>query len=821
MEQADQPEQRTREGMSAAWVAGAALWLALTLRAWFAAGDGWAVAALVALAVVIRLPELLGLVHANALGYTAALGTSSPGFVGGQPTIDPNIGFTAQALGTQAARQWFAGQIPWWNPYEGVGLPLAGEMQSAAFFPLTLLLIAPWGQTVLHICLQAIAGVSAYYLLRQMRLSRVAAFTGGALFEFNGVFAWLANAVVNPIPFLPLLLLGVERALASAQAAPPAQGRAWRDVARDATAGWKWIAVALALSLLAGFPEVAYLDGLLAALWAIARLVSLRGWVAVAPRFALKLATGLVVGVAIAAPTLVAFADYASEANLGLHGQNVGALALPNLSLAQYLFPYIYGGIFQYAAPMGVPASWSGIGGYLGATVAFLALLGAGARRDLALRIALVAWIALMVGRSVGAQPFAAIVNHIPLIDSVAVYRYANASWILAAVVLCAFAVDDWRGTARDKLKAIICAAITLGGLCLGALWLAQPTLRALFQNPLFFEKRLVVGSLVVECGVMLALLAALLIGRESAAMAAAGSHRLLAVARARPHALLMGLAAVALTLAYFFYPTLANPRHVTIDTAAIRYLQAHSGYQRFFTLGPFEPNYGAYFDLAGLNHNDVPVSQRWVDYIHTHLDPYADPMLYLNVPRPSGQPSMSDELAARLPAYAAVGVKYVLTTPGDQPFAPLPASQRPTLVYQDAVLWIYQLPDPAPLFGVASGSCRTETRSWTQADVVCAAPATLVYRSLADSGWRATVNGQRAAITMVDGLFQRVALPAGHARVVFTYEPPYARLALLLAAAGLLALAGALALSLRRAESQSAQARALAPELTPGGDDR
>ncbi len=800
-----QVEQRTDKGVSPARAGQVALRrLAVAVRAWFAAGDGLAVVALVALAIVIRLPELLGLVHANALGYTAALGTSSPGFVGGLPTIDPNIGFTSQALGGQAARQWFAGQIPWWNPYEGVGMPLAGEMQSAAFFPLTLLLIAPWGQTVLHICLQIIAGVATYYLLRQMRLSRLAAFTGGALFEFNSVFAWLANAVVNPIPFLPLLLLGVERALASAQSAPPAQGRTWRVVARDAATGWKWIAVALALSLLAGFPEVAYLDGLLAGLWVVARLFSLRGWGALR-RFALKLASGLVVGVAIAAPPLVAFADYARVANLGLHGQNVDALALPNLSLAQYLFPYVYGGIFQYMAPGGVAISWGSIGGYLGATVAFLALLGACARRDLALRIALVAWIALMVGRSVGAQPFAAIISHIPLLGSVAAYRYANASWILAAIVLSAFALDDWRGSWRDKLKAVVCAAITLGGLCLGALWLALPTLRALYQNPLFLKK-LSAGSLAVECGAILALLAALLIGREFSVRQRADlrAHRLLAVARARPHALLMGLAALTLTLAYFFYPTLANPRQVSIDTAAIRYLQAHSGYQRFFTLGPFEPNYGAYFDLASINHDDVPSSQRWVDYIHAHLDPYANPNLFLNVPRPPGQPSLSDELAARLPAYEAVGVKYALTTPGDQPFARLPASQRPTLVYQDAVMWIYQMPDPAPLFGVASGSCRAQTRSWTRADAVCATPATLLYRSLADPGWRATVNGQPAAITVVDGLFQRIALPAGHARVVFTYEPPHAGLALSLAAAGLLALAAALALSLWRAEPSS-----------------
>src|SRR6185437_7685315 len=228
-----------------------------------AAGDGWLIVALTLLPLLMRLLEALGLVHANALGYTAGLGTPTPGLVPGLPTIDPNIGFTAQALGTQAARQWFAGQIPWWNPYEGVGMPLAGEMQSAAFFPLTLLLIAPFGQTVFHVCLQIIAGVSTYYLLRQLRLARTAALTGAVLFEFNGVFAWLANAVVNPVPFLPLLLLGVERALVSAQSAETAQGWSRRIVARHLVEGWAWIAIALALSLLAGFPEVAYLDGLL------------------------------------------------------------------------------------------------------------------------------------------------------------------------------------------------------------------------------------------------------------------------------------------------------------------------------------------------------------------------------------------------------------------------------------------------------------------------------------------------------------------------------------------------------------------------------
>ena len=44
-----------------------------------------------------------------------------------------------QALGHLVATDWFSGHVPWWNPYEGLGVPLAGDMQSGAFFPPTLL----------------------------------------------------------------------------------------------------------------------------------------------------------------------------------------------------------------------------------------------------------------------------------------------------------------------------------------------------------------------------------------------------------------------------------------------------------------------------------------------------------------------------------------------------------------------------------------------------------------------------------------------------------------------------------------------------------
>ena len=63
----------------------------------------------------------------------------------GLSNLDPNSGFTMQALGRVAAVSWLRGVVPWWNSYSGVGMPLAGEYQPAAFSPLTLLLALPNG----------------------------------------------------------------------------------------------------------------------------------------------------------------------------------------------------------------------------------------------------------------------------------------------------------------------------------------------------------------------------------------------------------------------------------------------------------------------------------------------------------------------------------------------------------------------------------------------------------------------------------------------------------------------------------------------------
>ena len=184
--------------------------------------------ALVAIPFAARYQILLGMRQQIPLALFAHITHS--GVVGpGQPTLESNMGFTAQALGTRAANDWFHGRVPLWNYFEGTGVPLAGEMQSAALFlPFILLLKSLGGQIYFHITLQILAGICTFFYLRKIRLGVAASFCGAVFFELNGTFSWMANAAYNPVAFLPMALLGSELAIDAAQRG--ARGGGWSSV---------------------------------------------------------------------------------------------------------------------------------------------------------------------------------------------------------------------------------------------------------------------------------------------------------------------------------------------------------------------------------------------------------------------------------------------------------------------------------------------------------------------------------------------------------------------------------------------------------------
>lgn len=104
------------------------------------------------------------------------------------------------------------GQWPLWNNYDFSGSPLAGDGQSAVFYPLTLLYVIlplPVAFTVMPILAGFLGIVGMYWLLRVLKLSPVSAGLGAGVFVLSGYTAtWIAEnpAVSQASIWLPFCL---------------------------------------------------------------------------------------------------------------------------------------------------------------------------------------------------------------------------------------------------------------------------------------------------------------------------------------------------------------------------------------------------------------------------------------------------------------------------------------------------------------------------------------------------------------------------------------------------------------------------------------
>jgi hypothetical protein len=680
-------------------------------------------------------PNPLG--RSSGLGYFAGIfdpnpigawGGPNPALLVGAPVIDPSNGQASQALGHLAALDWIHLRLPWWNPYEGTGMPLAGELQGGALFPPTLLLLIGNGQVYEYLLLELVAGISTYFLLRRISVSRWASVAGGVAFALNGTFAWYSHAAANPVAFLPLLLLGIEIAFATSTA-----GR---------RGGWWLIALALALSIYAGFPETAYIDGLLAVLWfgwrcGCAGRQSLRA-------FATKAAIGSIVGGLLAAPVLVAFADYTAHADLSIHAGNISAsITLAHAALPQLLLPYVYGPVWGYGPAFGI---WASLGGYLSASLLFFGLLGLISTGRRGLRLVLLAWIVLAVARMYGEPPLLGhVLGVVPGMSRVGFYRYGAPALEMAVIVLAALGVDGLvaKTIARRRVLGVTVGALLVVGVAaVGAVPLVHQITDP--SHKYFSRGSVIWAALVVAAG----LLAAILPGSRA--------RRLLAVGIVCLDALVM-----------FVLPQLSAPRSITVDTSPAAFLQRNLGLSRYFTLGPLGPNYGSYYAIRELDATDDPFSAVFANYISTRLDPGAYPPFFTGV----YGPNPTKALESHLDGYRAAGVRYVLTPEG----VSLPQGPNTfTLVFRSPTTWIYRLAGTAPYFTSTSPLCTVAPHGGESVRLACSGPTTLIRRETYMPGWSAQVDGHPTPVREYDSAFQAVAVKPGTHVVTFGYTPPY-----------------------------------------------
>ncbi len=703
--------------------------------------DAWALVAIAATVLLVHLGELLGLLIVNPIGDLSGVGHASGALLRGGVGIDPNIGYTSQALGHRAALDLLGLHVPWWNPFDGTGTSLAGEWQSAALFPPTLLLVFSNGQLYEHMLLEIIGGGATYLLLRRIKLGRWASLAAGIVFGLNGTFSWVAHAPVNPVAFLPLLLLGLEYAYSAS--------------ATRRRGGWWLISIALALSLYAGFPEVAYIDGVLAFGWLAWRWVTAPAGVRRA--LTLKVIAGGLVGLLLAAPILVAGGSFLTHSSLGAHtGGTAGGLRINRYGLPQLLMPYIYGPIFAYIDPRGqLLGLWSEVGGYLSVTPVLFAVAGLLSRGRRGLKLMLVIWIVLAFARTYGQIPLLGhVLGLLPDMNNVEFMRWGPASLEMAVIVLAAIGLDDViSNPGRGRRFAAVAAGCAI--VVALALVLAHGVSRQLgagYHHLHYFE---LAGAWALGLIVI-------------AAVAA------LKLRSPRWRGPMLALLVAGDAFAMFAVGVLPDARTVTLDQAPVRFLQSHLGTQRYFSFGPIAPNYGSYWGIPQLNNNDYPPN-AYARYVRDRLDPTASPNIFepVGVLARSQQPIT--ELERNISGYRAAGVAYVLTPVGH----PLPQSKAEfQLVKRTPTTLIYHLAGAAALMQASNPRCHTVAHGYTSATVTCPVASRFTYRETDFPGWTATVSGRATPITAFDGDFQSITVPAGTHTVRFAYQPPDIELA-------------------------------------------
>jgi hypothetical protein len=317
-----------------------------------------------AVAVIVALPSL------------AALATLVAGRVW-SPVANLFAGYPWQALAADVGppnpalsdvTQWFhpallwsaaeirAGHLPLWVPHAYAGAPFFANPQTALLFPLTwlawLLPAAP-ALTLIAALKLVGAGLAAYWFFRTgLGVGTLAALGAALGFEFSTTLvSWIGWAFASGIMFVPLLFGTVERVRRSGS-------RRWLAV----------LAVVVALTILAGYPQGAFHALLAATAWALARARGAdRGFLA-------RCVTAALLGAGLAAVQVLPFLEYLrSSAVYAYRTQWTAPLDVPPAAAITLAMPYAFGSGLEAWGPW----QFNIVATYVGVVPLLLAPLGA------------------------------------------------------------------------------------------------------------------------------------------------------------------------------------------------------------------------------------------------------------------------------------------------------------------------------------------------------------------------------------------------------------------------------------------------------------
>lgn len=107
------------------------------------------------------------------------------------------------------------GILPLWNPYEGLGMPLVGNLNTEIFNPLKIFLNlspSPFLQDIFFLLRLFVMGIFTYLFLRELRRSYVSSLFGSSFFMLSGYSLWWINLhPLSSIMYIPAFFYFMER----------------------------------------------------------------------------------------------------------------------------------------------------------------------------------------------------------------------------------------------------------------------------------------------------------------------------------------------------------------------------------------------------------------------------------------------------------------------------------------------------------------------------------------------------------------------------------------------------------------------------------
>ncbi len=375
--------------------------------------------------------------------------------------VDPGAGawFSEPEFGLLHNQYFQEKTLPLWNPYQGYGQPLAANMQSQPFYPVTLALIVhltPKTYNWYILIRLFIAGIFSYLYLR-LFVSFFAALAGGVTTMLTGyymLFLTLPHLSVDVL--LPAGLVAAEYLL---------RRRTYKTLIA--------FAVFILLVFLGGMPESAFLLFVFVYCYLLFRLLWDRELRTDWRSHILRLLLASAVGIALSAFFLLPFLEFLRHSTNSHDPAHTGYLLglihdVPNLSIVTYLFPLLFeDAIGNVAAQVhSATRAYFGLISFALIVIASVRMWRRTADRDRTLN-AITGFFLLCVLLTL-LKRYGLLINSIgalPLFRMLDFPKYSSAELSISASMLSAIGLE--RLIRRDFNRREQCVAL---GICLSAL---------------------------------------------------------------------------------------------------------------------------------------------------------------------------------------------------------------------------------------------------------------------------------------------------------------------------------------------------------------